>query len=188
MLPIWCDRVIWAKRRVTFFPSAHHLLYIKSAWLGWQGQGHNFSGKWQANGKKVINIIKYKPDIYQGQLFHHKSLRLFGAFQLRPHRTSCLLTKEAGKGRKIKCLYVCGGVWGVGEEMADEKRKTRGDLPVVSGVNWAPNSLWPIVGLRVQKGRSYKVPGSGWVLQGCDPGNASRLGPHTFPSRPPIRI
>lgn len=32
-----------------------------------------------------------------------------------------------------------GRGWGV--EMADEKRKTKRDIPVVAGVNGAPNSL-----------------------------------------------
>lgn len=76
---------------------------------------------------------------------------------------------------------MCG--WGAqGMEVADEKGKTKGHILVVSGVNWAPNSLWAVVGLRVQKGRSHRGRGPGWVWQGCDPGNSGRLGPHTFPA------
>lgn len=40
-----------------------------------------------------------------------------------------------GKAKITKCVHVCGDGWEGGEEMADEKRKTKAGIPVVSGVN-----------------------------------------------------
>lgn len=80
---IWPESdVLVTQAEEGFFLHTQSLLFINLTWLGWHSRGHNFSGKWQTNGRKVVNIIEYKAWHLPRQLFHHKSLRLFGAFQL----------------------------------------------------------------------------------------------------------
>lgn len=61
----------------------------------------------------------------------------FWSLSIKPSQDILTLYQGGGKERITKCVYVQGGGggWGWRVAMADDKRKTKGDIPVVSRVN-----------------------------------------------------
>lgn len=101
-----------------------------------------------------------------------KNYRALWSLQLGPQKTSWIISRE-----------------GVGAGDGGETKKTLKqpgeNMPLVSKVAWATNTLWRVEGLEVQKGRSHQGTK---VMQCCDLGNTDWSESEPFHSMLPISV